>query len=430
MSDDPRISASLRLDRTFVAIQSDQSVHCMLELEVPPTEAQRERPRLNLALVLDRSGSMAGEKLEWMKEAASHLIRRLMPDDRLSIVTFDTEVQLEAPLAPVNVDEMIAAVHLIDAGDSTNLSGGWLKGVEELRRSEGNGPRKVVLLTDGQANVGIVNPTDLASMSTSMREAAGIGTTTVGFGSGFQEDLLSAMADGGGGNAHFVERPDMAPAIFEEEFGDLASIVAQNVSVEIRPSDEVMGLGVMNEFPQVPVPGGIQVQLGDAYGNERRRVVFRFDVPGLAELGRRKIADIVLRYVSVGDRVEQHEVTMPLEVNLVSSGDPQADIVDRDVTDEVVVLRAAMAQRQAMEHLDEGRVDEARKLLDEAAEELERSAPGSPQEAELRERSAKMRRRSSEIDDGYTPEMRKGMRYEERSMRIARLDDEGKRKRR
>ena len=96
---------------------------------------------------------------------------------------------------------------------------------------------------------------------------------------------MTAMADAGGGAAHFAETPDAAPAIFAQELEGLTQVVAQNVSLEIRPHAAVEVLGVLNEYPQVAVAGGVQVELGDAFAGERRRVVLALHVPHLAALG-------------------------------------------------------------------------------------------------------------------------------------------------
>jgi hypothetical protein len=157
----------------------------------------------------------------------------------------------------------------IRSGGQTNLSGGWLKGVEELGRSAGEGPRKVLLLTDGVANVGVTDPGSLVEMTRVQAETSDVGTTTIGFGEDFDEDLLTAMADAGRGNAHYAPTPDAAPAIFAIECEGLMSLVAQNVPVEIRMSEDVAFLGLLNEFPTVAVPGGVQVSLGDAYDVQR-----------------------------------------------------------------------------------------------------------------------------------------------------------------
>jgi len=100
----------------------------------------------------------------------------------------------------------------------------------------------------------------------------GVGTTTIGFGQDFDEDLLTAMADAGRGNVHYADTPDAAPAIFAQELEGLVNLMAQNVSVEVHPSDEVEVLGVLNDYRQVVVAGGVQLQLGDALGASQHRV--------------------------------------------------------------------------------------------------------------------------------------------------------------
>ncbi len=412
------MKANVRFEHQLLAVESEHRVSCMLELLAPPAPEGRPRPPLHLALVVDRSGSMAGPKLEVTRECASFLVRRLPPSDELALVAYDDEVRLLAPLAPVDQPALLAAIGSIYPGGSTNLSGGWLKGIEELGRASGEGPRKVLLLSDGLANVGVTDPGALVAMARKSAESAGVGTTTIGFGEGFDEDLLAAMADAGRGNAHYAPTPDAAPAIFAAEFEGLTSLVAQNVSVEIRPSEDVALLGVLNEFPQVPVSGGVQVLLGDAYGSERRRVLFELHVPELASLGVHRVAELVLRYVTVGEEIATHQVRIPLTVNLVSADEAAAAEADREVTEEVVVLLAARAQEQARAHADRGEFDAARKLLSEAAEELRRLAPGSSQTEELHAQAELLEENVGWMSEAaYSSSARKSITYQTRDSR-------------
>ncbi len=260
---------------------------------------------------------------------------------------------------------------------STNLSGGWLKGLEQLRSSPDTATRRILLLTDGMANVGITDGGILADLPR-RAQADGVGTTTIGFGADFDEDLLTAMADAGGGNAHWAETPDMAPGIFAREFDGLTRLCAQNVSVEIRPAAEVEVLGVLNEYPQVAVPGGVQVQLGDAYGGETRNVVFQLHISYLATLGPVAVAELVLRYVTVGDGVASHEEAIPLVVNAVSAADAAAAAPDAEVRRQVIVLASARARDEAIRMTDAGDAGAAHRLLRRTAMDLRATAALDP----------------------------------------------------
>lgn len=410
------LGASLRFDHAFLAVEQEQRIHCMLELTAPPIPNDRRRPPLHLALVLDRSGSMGGAPLETAKRAAAYLVHRLRSDDQLSVVAYDGDVALVHGLAPVGVDQQLIehAIGGIRSGGSTNLSGGWLKGVEQLRAIPGGtGPKKVVLLSDGHANVGVSDADELAKLA---RGAAddGVSTTTIGFGHGFDEDLMTAMANEGGGNAFFAPGVDDVPGIFAQEFEDLVALVAQNLSVEIRPdTDAVSVVSVLNEYPTTAVPGGVQVQVGDAYGEERRRIVFALDVPSLPTLGPANVAEVVVRYVSIGDEVAAHELRVPVTVNLVAADDPAAAELDTEVTEEVVILASARAQDDARERAQSGDFDSARDILKRAADDLRAIAPTSKRAAELLEQADQAEAHGRVIEGGMFDALSaKQMRYE------------------
>src|SRR5207249_8166950 len=146
-------------------------------------------------------------------------------------------------------------------------------------------------------------------------------------------------------------------------------------------------VGVLNEFPQVAVEGGVQVQLGDAFADEERRVVFALRVPDLARLGVEKVGDVVIRYVAMGDEVAMHEVSVPVTVNLVSADEAAAAGADAEVTEEAPILKAAKAEREAMRLANENRFDEAKEMLRGAASELRSRAPESAKAKELLEQA-------------------------------------------
>ena len=358
------MEATVRLEHDLLALDGEHDVHVMLELAVPAAAHDAAREPLQLAVVLDRSGSMSGGPLRTVAQAAAYLVDRLQADDGVALVTYDDEAELIAPLGADRATAL-AALRAVTSGGMTNLSGGWLLGREQLATV--TGARRILLLTDGQANRGITDDATLAAL-VGAAAGEGIGTTCIGVGEHFNEDLLGHLADAAGGNYRFLERADDAPQAFAEEFTDLVALVAQNVSVEVRPHPAVEVLGVLNDLPSTPVDGGVRIQIGDAYAGQRRRVVLRLHVPSLAAVGPVTIAELVLRHVSVGAQIEQRSVTLPVLVNLVSADEAAAAAADAEVVEEVHVLTAAQIAEDAKRRADAGDHDGAARLLREASE--------------------------------------------------------------
>ena len=275
-------------------------------------------------------------------------------------------------------------------------------------------------MTDGLANVGISDPERLAATAHSAAEL-GVTTTTIGYGDGFQEELLTAMADAGRGRAYYADGPDEAPGIFAEEFEGLAAIQAQNLSIEIRPAPEVESVSLISDVPPVAVDGGIQVELGDIYGGELRRLVFRLHVPAIAELGPRVLGEVVIRWASIGAKsVEMVQKTVPIGVNLVTSAEAGEVDPDLEVVEEVTVLSAVRARREARRLADSGDVQGASVLLRDSADHLRAMAPSSPRSAELLDDAADLEGSAAAMAVSYDSRASKhlhyGARARERSM--------------
>jgi Ca-activated chloride channel family protein len=173
------------------------------------------------------------------------------------------------------------------------------------------------------------------------------------------------------------------------------------VSVELRPTSDVRVLGILNDYPQTPVAGGVQIAMGDAYGQERRRLVFELSVPSLATLGVANVAEVVVRYVSVGQQVAAHELTLPVTVNLVSADEAAAAQVDTEVSEEVVILAAARAPEQARVRAERGEFEEAKRLLERAARDLRVIAPTSERAEELLTQARQTEEHAAMMDVGH-----------------------------
>jgi len=190
-----------KLDVDMVALQAEDEVTCLLTLTAPVPEALVDRPGETLIVVVDRSGSMAGERLQSVRTALHTLADRLKPHDTFGVVVFDHEAVVQVPARPM-ADHHLPTVHslieAIQAGGTTDLSAGYLLGLSEARRHPSPTGAALILLSDGQANQGITDPAQLGDLAAQAR-ADQVTTTTIGIGDGYDETLLAELATRGSG---------------------------------------------------------------------------------------------------------------------------------------------------------------------------------------------------------------------------------------
>ena len=372
----------IRYDRTIVHQHHEQTVHVMLDLEAPPAPPL-ERAPIDVVVVLDRSGSMSGDPLAAVKRATADVIAHAGADDRIGVVTFDDSVELLLPLAHHDPRTAANTIGRIHSGGSTNMSGGWLKALEMLvADGRADAVKRIVILTDGHANAGIKEPDQLVGMVRGGHRQ-GITTSCIGFDDGYDERLLAALADAGLGNDYWCDGPDQAHAVFQQEFGGLAAVVAQNLSVEVRPGTVVAAAAVLNEFPITDVPGGALVTLGDAVGGERRRVVAKFNLRPLNNEGEVEVATMVIKWVSTIGEIELHTATVPVRLTVGADGAVDNG-ADPEVNEEVLRLEVARNRKAARDAAERGDYDGAAEYLRCSIDMLHDSAEGASVVDELR----------------------------------------------
>ncbi|HSJ05507.1 MAG TPA: VWA domain-containing protein [Longimicrobiales bacterium] len=328
-----------------------------VEADAPP---KHDRLPLNLSLVLDRSGSMHGAKLAAARAAAALLVRRLSPDDVVSVVAYDDSVATIAEPAKGDAQATLPRqVEAIETGGSTNLSGGWLRGRELLGRNrlEG-GINRLMLLTDGLANVGILFPQQLTGLA-AQGKTDGITTTTIGFGTDYDEHLLRAMADAGGGSMYYIENPDQAASIFGDELQDLIALGAQNVTVTIRPAPVARLTTVHHDYPRTSAGTALTLELGDIYAREPKPLLIELMVAGANETDT-TVLDLSVEgdVLTAGGGVERQVVTLPV---VLTAGEEVR--VEPEVRKDLLLMDAAKARQDALSLSEQGDWDGAAALL-------------------------------------------------------------------
>jgi Ca-activated chloride channel family protein len=251
----------------------------------------------------------------------------------------------------------------------TDLSGGYLRGLQEARRVADRSGATLLLISDGHANRGITEHDQLRGIAADAH-ARGVLTSTLGYGLGYDEELLGAIADGGAGEALFAEDQDTAGKLLAMQVEGLLAKSAQAASLLVRMQPPVHSVFIYGGLPSTQLDdGAVMVELGDLWAGETRKLLLRFSVPAVPALGLATVADLQLQYVEL-PTLTSHQVSVPVVVNVVPGDAAAGRVPDPVVRSEVAFHQAQEAKRRASEALRRGDSDEAHHLLAKASDDL------------------------------------------------------------
>ena len=341
--------------------------------------AKRPTPPVNLALVIDASGSMAGDSLESAKAAALGVASRLRPVDRLSVVSFadDVVTHFEA-VAPAEeaMSAIRAAVGALRTRGNTNLSEGWLTGSECVARAARDGDvNRVVLLSDGAANAGIVDPEQLAVHAAELAKR-GVSTSCVGIGDGYVTAVLQAIAEHGGGRLHDAEVSGEIVDALMGELGEIEDLVARDVSVTLHVPATAKAEFVGSAPTQVGA-GWLSVATGGLLARRPRTSVFPVTLPAAA-VDTTLLFGLSARGVAMrGAPLEARPVEATITLVEGARNNKQA----RDETASMAVATAWHAEvvRRAAALNRKGERRQARRYVEKELSFIERYCAGVPQ---------------------------------------------------
>ncbi|MEA5497764.1 vWA domain-containing protein [Limnoraphis robusta] len=366
------MQANYSLSYPLIATNTPATVDLILNFNAQTQAETSPRRPLNLSLVIDRSGSMAGQSLRYAIKAAQQLVESLTADDIVSVVIYDD--QPETILPPQTVEDKAAIckqIGRIRAGGCTNLSGGWLMGCDCVKsRQTSDRLNRVLLLTDGQANMGITDPKVLTKTAQNQAET-GIITTTLGFGSYFNEDLLISIADAAGGNFYFIQSPDDVAQVFRIELESLTAVVAQNLTVKLQPETGVKITEVLNNYRSIRQGEQLELFLGDVYQVEAKQLALQLSIPAQANPGEIKLVTVTYDYQTlVEDSIQSQSEQFPISVTIGSEEQASQSQLNSTVFEQTSQLRIARLKDEAIALADQGQYKQAAEKLRSAVEDI------------------------------------------------------------
>jgi Ca-activated chloride channel family protein len=410
----PDVTLRVTPDRDYVYRLGPREVMVQIEVEARKNDDGKRSP-MNLAIVLDRSGSMEGAKLEKARQAAAMAVDKLADDDIFSLVTYDDQTDLLIPPERVggrdHREDIKARIFRIQAGGSTALHAGVVLGAKQIRHHfEKERVNRVILLSDGLANVGPSSTSELSSLGRELR-SEGISVSTIGLGDDYNEDLMTALAEASHANYYYVKDAEKLPGIFAEELGSARSLIARTITIRIEAPDGVRLKEIIGR-PEIECHDRFaEIKMPELFGAEKRRFLVRCLAEG-------KTADAIepatveLKYVTLAG-VDAPAQRQSPKVTFTEDEKKANGSVRVEVAREQSVVENRVAKEQAVKLADEGKAKDAAQLLRQQAAR-NAAAPKEAQVPGVAEENRKLEETAREMDSSgsIAKSRRKAMQFE------------------
>jgi Ca-activated chloride channel family protein len=370
------VAFTLRADRKLIRATGRSRRFLCAEIQAPEAPPRPGRLPVNLAFVLDRSGSMSGAKIANAREAVLHGLRSLRPEDRFAVVAYDDSVDLVVPTilaTPEARKDAERLVSRIQPRSNTNLHAGWLRGCEQVAQQlSSDAVGRCLLLTDGLANCGLTSDVEIVAQCATWRERRVV-TTAFGVGDDFDEVLLRRMADAGGGHFEFIESAVQIPDFVASEVGEALAITVREAVLVVDAGKGTV-VESLNDFPVRQDADAWLVEVGSLFGGQELNPILRVTFPAGEEGGARE----VLVRLEDADRALGRP-SASVTFTWAGHGDNDRQPRDRALDRRVAALYAARAERDALERNRARDFAGARAVLEDCIRQVRGYAGDDPE---------------------------------------------------
>jgi Ca-activated chloride channel family protein len=389
-------------DQRVLLTGDPREVVVKIDLDSATPKVKGKRAPINIVAVLDRSGSMTGAKLEKAKQGVLGLIDQLTSADTFALVAYDSTVQVLVPAQHVEEREALKRrVSRIEAGGSTALYEGVERGAAELEKyCRASNINRVLLLSDGLANVGPSSTEDLRGLGRRLA-ARSLSVSTIGVGDDYNEDLMSALAQASDANYYYVRDAEKLPEIFARELGQLLTITARDIRIEIVCPAGVEPIDLIGR-PEKFENRQTVVQLSPLASGQNRYLFLRCKVTASREIDQRDLAKVKLTYIDQLNNDREETRSEVVQVAFTKDDTRAKSSVNRSIAAERELQLNALIKDAALVKSDAGDRKAAALVLQNQATNLESAAAAAPAEyqSQLKEEAKNARDRAGQIDRG------------------------------
>jgi len=369
----PGAHGSVGLSHGMVLSGGERDVYAEVRLQADKEGRDEERAPLALAVVLDTSGSMYGEKIEQARKSVLDLIRDMRDDDQIAVVRYSDEAELIQPLARLGDvrAELNARIHHLEAEGGTAIPRGLSSGLRTLEEATRGRVKRVVLISDG-LDSSRLEAERLAQVSF----GKGVTISALGIGLDFDESYMGSVARAGHGHYGFVKDGAALAAFLSKELGEAASTTIEDATVKVHIPHGMHFVGATGADAKVLDEDEVELKLGALYAGDERRAILHFSVR--LDAGETANLDGTANWTRVHGGTDARVKIDALSLSGTHDAKAVEDNRDTSVLASWTSVRASERNMEAAQAYESGDVDKAQQLIDQNMADLSAAAATAP----------------------------------------------------